>query len=457
MLIDKNSDTIIAPTTPSGGAIGVIRLSGKDAIDIVNQAFSGKDLAKQASHTLHFGTIRHENNQIIDEVLISIFIAPHSYTKENVVEISCHGSDYIMQTMIQLFVDKGVRMAEPGEFTMRAYINGQMDLSQAEAVADLIAADSKNAHDIAMNHLRGGISNDLKALRQKLVDFASLIELELDFGEEDVSFANRDELRKLVGQIQKMIRQLMDSFKYGNAIKNGINTVIAGRPNAGKSTLLNALLNEERAIVSSIAGTTRDTIEEILNIKGVQFRLIDTAGIRQAQDQIEAIGVEKTMEKINQSAILIYVFDVNELSFDDVKFDLASLERENMTILVIANKIDKSSISESSFQNLKHPIIFISATNKTNLESIKSKLFSFIHDGHIQSGQTIISNIRHQEALQNAYQSLNDVFIGMDNDVSSDFIAMDIRQALYHLGTITGDVSVDEILGNIFGKFCIGK
>ncbi len=457
MLQDRTSDTIIAPTTPSGGAIGVIRLSGNDSINIVNQVFHGKDLSTQSSHTVHFGTIRSDKNQIIDEVLVSIFIAPHSYTKENVVEISCHGSDYIIQTLIQLFVKKGVRMAEPGEFTMRAYLNGQMDLAQAEAVADLIAADSKNAHDIAMNHLRGGISNDLQGLRQKLVDFASLIELELDFGEEDVSFANRDELRKLVAQIQKMIRQLMDSFKYGNAIKNGINTVIAGRPNAGKSTLLNALLNEERAIVSSIAGTTRDTIEEILNIKGIQFRLIDTAGIREAQDQIEAIGVEKTMEKINQSAILLYVFDVNELSIDDVKSDLNNLQRDGMTILVIANKIDKSNISESVFNELEYQIILTSATDKTNLETIKSKLFSFINDGQIQSDQTIISNIRHQEALQNAHQSLTDVILGMDNEVSSDFIAMDIRQSLYHLGTITGDVSVDEILGNIFGKFCIGK
>jgi len=457
MLLDITSDTIIAPTTPSGGAIGVIRLSGNDSIDIVNQVFHSKNLSKQASHTVHFGTIRSDQNQIIDEVLVSIFIAPHSYTKENVVEISCHGSDYIIQTLIQLFVKKGVRMAEPGEFTMRAYLNGQMDLAQAEAVADLIAADSKNAHEIAMNHLRGGISNDLQGLRQKLVDFASLIELELDFGEEDVNFANRDELRKLVAQIQKMIRQLMDSFKYGNAIKNGINTVIAGRPNAGKSTLLNALLNEERAIVSSIAGTTRDTIEEILNIKGIQFRLIDTAGIREAQDQIEAIGVEKTMEKINQSAILLYVFDINELSIGDVESDLKNLQRDGMTILIIANKMDKSDISESVFNDLKYPILFTSATNKTNLEAIKSKLFSFINDGKIQSDQTIISNIRHQEALQSAYQSLADVILGMDNEVSSDFIAMDIRQSLYHLGTITGDVSVDEILGNIFGKFCIGK
>ena len=304
------TDTIVALATPAGvGAIGVIRLSGTEAIEIVDKVFHGKTLADQATHTIHLGTIREEGH-IVDEVLVSIFKTPKSYTKENVAEISCHGSNYIIQKLIQVFIKNGARMANPGEFTLRAFLNGQMDLSQAEAVADLIASSSESSHAIAMQQMRGGFSEEIKKLRQELLNFASLIELELDFSEEDVEFANRDELKILVKKIQRLIHALIESFRLGNVIKNGINTVIAGRPNAGKSTLLNALLNEERAIVSEIAGTTRDTIEEILNIKGVEFRLIDTAGIREAQDTIEAVGVEKTFEKIDQSALLIYVFDV---------------------------------------------------------------------------------------------------------------------------------------------------
>ena len=334
------TDTIVALATPPGvGAIGVIRLSGKDAITIANAIFFGKNLEKQASHTAHFGTIReidykHDINNVIDEVLATVFVAPRSYTRENVVELSCHGSPYILQKVMELCLQNGARMAQAGEFTLRAFLNGQLDLSQAEAVADLIASSSAAAHDMAMQQMRGGFSEKIKILRGRLVNFASLIELELDFGEEDVAFANRDELNVLIIDIQRLIKQLLDSFSLGNVLKNGVSTVLAGRPNAGKSTLLNALLDEERAIVSEIAGTTRDTIEEILNIKGVEFRLIDTAGIREATDTIEAMGVQKTMEKVNNSTILVYLFDVIETKIMDVLADLQKLQRPNLKLIV---------------------------------------------------------------------------------------------------------------------------
>ncbi|MCB0566014.1 MAG: tRNA uridine-5-carboxymethylaminomethyl(34) synthesis GTPase MnmE, partial [Phaeodactylibacter sp.] len=335
------TDTIVALATPSGvGAIGVIRLSGKEAVGVVNEVFHGKDLTKQPTHTLHFGTIRNGEGRILDEVVVSLFIEPKSYTGENVVEVSCHGSGYILQEVIQLFIEKGARLAQPGEFTLRAFLNGRMDLSQAEAVADLIASSSRSSHAIALQQMRGGFSDEIQKLRQELLDFASLIELELDFAEEDVEFADRDKLRQLVAKIQSIIHSLIQSFKLGNVLKHGVNTVIAGRPNAGKSTLLNALLNEERAIVSEIAGTTRDTIEEVLNINGVQFRIIDTAGIREAEDTIEAMGVEKTMQKVAQSALLVYVFDVIRTQPEEVHADLAKLIHENVHVLVVANKMD---------------------------------------------------------------------------------------------------------------------
>ncbi len=466
-MIDYNpNDTIVALATPVGiGAIGVIRLSGKDAISIANTSFS-KDILGVKSHTLHFGKISDEEKNIIDEVLISVFIAPKSYTKENVVEISCHGSNYIIQQLLALYIRQGARLAQPGEFTQRAFLNGQLDLSQAEAVADLIASNSKQAHAIAMQQMRGGFSNEIKELRQQLIDFASLIELELDFSEEDVEFANREELRKLVQQIQSVIQGLIQSFQLGNAIKNGVNTVIAGRPNAGKSTLLNALLNENRAIVSDIAGTTRDTIEELLNIQGIEFRLIDTAGIREAQDQIEAIGVEKTMEKIAQSAILLYVFDVVETPPEEVAKDLQNLADENSKILLIANKMDLNPYAEYkhyeaalSIVNCQLSIqnfIPVSAINNMNVEYLKERLYKTVISEDITSN-TIVSNSRHVEALHKSHESLDAVLHGMDSGVSSDFIAMDIRQALYHLGTIVGQVSTDDLLANIFSNFCIGK
>lgn len=479
------SDTIVALATPPGvGAIGVIRLSGIDAIRIADSVFYGKKLDKQKTHTIHFGTIRDADDRILDEVLASIFIAPKSYTRENVVEISTHGSPYIQQQIIQLLLSKGARLAQPGEFTLRAFLNGQLDLSQAEAVADLIASSSESSHAVAMQQMRGGFSEQIKILRGQLVNFASLIELELDFAEEDVEFANRDALKALIVDIQSLIKKLLDSFALGNVLKNGVMTVIAGRPNAGKSTLLNVLLNEDRAIVSEIAGTTRDTIEEILNIKGVEFRLIDTAGIREATDQIEALGVQKTMEKVSQSAILVYVFDVVETKLDEVINDLQQLVRDDMKTLVICNKMDKNpyfrpqwltnlgdetipdfhfsaSYTPSVFSDISpisdEQIITLSAKEGMNIPYLKDALLNLVTEGKVNQESTIVSNARHYEALQKSYQSLDDVLKGMASNVTSDFIAMDIRQALHYLGEIVGEVSTDDLLENIFSKFCIGK
>lgn len=454
----QTEDTIVALSTANGiGAIAVIRLSGPRAIQIANAVFKGKNLLKQVSHTLHFGKIM-DGDLVLDEVVAALFIAPKSYTKENVVEISCHGSPYIVQAIIKLLLVKGARAAKPGEFTLRAFLNGQLDLSQAEAVADLIASDSKASHQIAMQQLRGGFSNQLQVLREKLVNFASLIELELDFGEEDVEFANRDQLKSLILEINKVIFEMIRSFELGNVIKQGVNTVIAGRPNAGKSTLLNALLNEDRAIISEIPGTTRDTIEEILNINGVNFRLIDTAGIREATDTIEAIGVQKTMDKISTSALLVYVFDVNELSEIELKTDLKNLQREGMPILAVANKIDladKNSIRFNLPENIKY--LEISAQQKQHIEELKQLIYDTAIQKRLTGEETVITNIRHLEALQRTNEALERVIYGMENPVTSDFLAMDIKQALYYLGEITGAVTTDDLLENIFSKFCIGK
>ncbi len=455
-------DTIVALATPPGiGAIGVIRLSGKEAISIINRVFFEKNLAQQASHTIHFGTIKGDQAQIIDEVLVALFIAPTSYTKEDVVEVSCHGSPYIIQRLIQLFIDKGARMAQPGEFTLRAFLNGRMDLSQAEAVADLIASNSAAAHAIALRQMRGGFSSEIQKLRQQLLDFASLIELELDFSEEDVEFANRDELKKLLHQIQSLIQSLIQSFQLGNVIKKGVNTVIAGRPNAGKSTLLNALLQEERAIVSEVAGTTRDTIEEVLNINGIEFRLIDTAGIREAQDEIEVVGVEKTLAKVHQSAILAYVFDATQMPPEEVLADLKKLHQSEQAILLVPNKMDLNPYlrPEEYISDLvsAKSIVTISALNKMNINYLKEKLYQTVIAEQINWDDPIVSNTRHLAALQNADQSLKEVVNAMEMGVTSDFVAMDIRRALYYLGEIVGEVSTDDLLGNIFGKFCIGK
>jgi len=454
-----SNETIVALSTPPGiGAIGVIRLSGKEAISITNSVFSGKDLLKQDSHTLHFGLIK-DGDMVIDEVVVSLFVAPKSYTKENVVEISCHGSNYIIQQIISLLIRRGASAAKPGEFTLRAFLNGGLDLSQAEAVADLISSDSQAAHSVAMNQLRGGFSTELNLLREQLIHFASMIELELDFSEEDVEFANRDQLQDLINKITLVINKLIRSFELGNVIKEGINTVIAGRPNAGKSTLLNALLNEDRAIVSEIAGTTRDTIEEVLNINGINFRLIDTAGIREATDTIEAIGVEKTMQKISQSAVLVYLFDVLNLSASEIKEDIASLHKPGVSFVAVANKMDLSYSDRLKELNLPADINFISISAKENqgIEELKELIYNTAVGDKLSTNHTMVTNIRHVEALQKTQVALGSVANGLLNPVTSDFLAMDIKQALYYLGEITGQVTTDDLLENIFSKFCIGK
>ena len=451
----NTEETIVALATPSGtGAIGVIRLSGPDAIIIANSVFKGKDLTKQASHTIHFGNIV-DDDMILDEVLVSLFVGPKSYTRENIVEISCHGSAYIIESIIKLLIKKGARLAKAGEFTLRAFLNGQMDLSQAEAVADLIASNSKASQQVALQQLRGGFSNQLQGLRDQLVQFASLIELELDFAEEDVEFANRDQLKKLIHDITRVISALVQSFELGNAIKQGVNTVIAGRPNAGKSTLLNALLNEERAIVSHIPGTTRDTIEEILNINGINFRLIDTAGIREATDAIEKIGVERTMEKIAQSALVIYVYDAATLIAEELNNDLAKLQQQGVTILTVANKADLLSLEKIEELNQSN-IIAISAKEKTAINDLRSKIYHSAIKEQLDGNETLVTNIRHLEALQRTEEALTNVLRGIDA-VTSDFLSMDIKQALHYLGEITGAVTTDDLLDYIFSKFCIGK
>ncbi len=453
------TDTIVALATPAGtGAIGVIRLSGADAIQIANSIFTGKDLSKQASHTLHFGKIS-DGQVVIDEVLASIFIAPNSYTKENSVEISCHGSAYIISQIIKLILSKGARMAKAGEFTMRAFLNGQLDLSQAEAVADLIASQNAASHQIAMNQMRGGFSTELQGLRSELINFASLVELELDFSEEDVEFANRAQMKNLILQILKVITRLINSFELGNVIKNGIPVVIAGKPNVGKSTLLNALLNEERAIVSEIAGTTRDTIEDEMSIQGLRFRFIDTAGIRETDDVIEAKGVARSMEKINSSAVILYVYDALQTSLSELQTIITEftpiLEKNNSTLFLVENKSDKNTAAPYEIEGLRN--IQISALLKTGLQTLENELVKLVDIAALASGESIVSNLRHTEALGNAAAALQKVLNGIDNPITSDFLAIDIKQALYHLGEITGSISTDDLLDNIFSKFCIGK
>lgn len=451
----NTQDTIIALSTPSGsGAIGVIRLSGPDAISLTNAVFSGRDLEKQASHTLHFGLIK-DGEHIVDEVVAGLFVAPKSYTKEHVVEISCHGSNYIIQQIINLLISKGARAAKPGEFTLRAFLNGAFDLSQAEAVADLIASNSKASHDVAMQQMRGGFANELKALREQLIHFASMIELELDFAEEDVEFANREQLKNLVHKINQVLRRLISSFEMGNVIKNGVPVVIAGKPNVGKSTLLNALLNEERAIVSDIAGTTRDTIEDELTIGGVVFRFIDTAGIRDTADIIEALGVERTLEKMKLAKLIIYMADAAQ-SVAEIEEQVRGLEQLQIPYLILVNKADLiSDTQRKAFAHLN--AVFIAAKDKMGIEELKSTLLEQVNLHHINTSETLVTNIRHVEALKQTENALNRVLENADNPVTSDFLAMDIKQALHYLGEITGTVTTDDLLENIFTKFCIGK
>ncbi len=450
-------DSIVALATPNGvGAIAVIRISGLDAISIVNKVFKGKDLSKQATHTAHFGTIR-DGAQVLDEVLVTIFKGPKSFTKENVVEISTHGSPYIARKVIQLLIRTGARHALPGEFTKRAFLNGQFDLAQAEAVADMILADSDASHQAAINQMRGGFSNEISELREKLIHFASMIELELDFGEEDVEFADRDDLKQLVDALKKVIGVLINSFDLGNVIKNGVPTVIAGKPNAGKSTLLNALLNEEKAIVSDIAGTTRDFIEDELNLGGVIFRFIDTAGLRETQDTIEAMGVERTQAKMKEAALILYLFDLVEDNITDILREVNKLENQGIPFLAIGNKIDLADEALVTQLEANAAFVLISAKKGLNLELLKDKVLEKANLGDLNTSGTIVTNIRHYENLFKTKEALEAVLIGLSNNVTGDFLAMDIRQSLHYLGEITGEITTDDLLANIFSKFCIGK
>lgn len=467
-MVTDHNDTIIALATSPGaqGAIAVIRLSGERAIMLINEVFRGKDLTKQNSHTLHFGTIR-DGDTILDEVLVSLFVGPNSYTKEDVVEISTHNSNYIIDRIIQLLIKKGARAAKPGEFTLRAFLNGALDLSQAEAVADLIASENRASHEIAMHQMRGGISNKLQDMREQLINFTALLELELDFGEEDVEFADRTQFLDLVAHLQSHIIHLISSFEYGNAIKNGVPVAIIGKPNAGKSTLLNTLLDEERAIVSDIAGTTRDTIEEVLTIDGVTFRFIDTAGLRDTVDTIEAIGVGKAKEKIKKAKILLYLYDEFDSTAEEVIRQIQELYFAGLTVILVRNKIDLQGgyienemdvqIKLALFPTFSDTLVAISAKDVQAVEALKKLLVDKIK-GSISDNQQIITNTRHVEALQQALDALQHVEDGLRTGLSGDLLSAQLREALRHISSITGDIDVDkDILGTIFGKFCIGK
>ncbi len=452
------TDSIVAIATGETiSAIGMIRLSGPQSISITEKIFKGTILSKAESHTAHYGQIVNEDGDTIDEAVITVYKSPKSYTSEDVVEISCHGSPYVLKEILSLLIRQGARPADPGEFTMRAFLNGRMDLSQAEAVADLIESQSRAAHKIAIQQLKGGVSTEIRFLREKLIDFASLIELELDFGEENVEFADRTKLKTLVTEVILLTSRLKETFHLGNAIKEGIPTVIAGRPNAGKSTLLNKLLQEDRAIVSAIPGTTRDTIEEVLVIDGIQYRLIDTAGIREAHDEIESMGIQRTMDKIEKASILIYVFDVKTLSPEEVAADLAAISPENVKVILAANKMDLNPYAEPGKWQVKdYPVVPLSAINNMNVLFLREVIRDSIKN-EIPQDIPMISSARHYHALDRTEARLNEVLVGLESGVTHDFLAQDIRQALYHLGEITGQVSSDEILGNIFGRFCIGK
>lgn len=460
-----STDIITALATPTGtGAIGVIRISGKGCFLLFDNLFYSKNLkpkliSDKKSHTLHFGLIIHDN-VIIDEVLVSIFHGPHSYTGEDSLEISCHGSSFILQQVLQLLLKSGCRMAQPGEFTMRAFLNGKLDLSQAEAVSDLIASNSAISHQVAMQQMRGGFSSKIKILREHLINFASLIELELDFSEEDVEFADRKELNKLINQIRGILSKLIESFDLGNVIKNGIPVAIVGKPNAGKSTLLNVLLNEDKAIVSEIPGTTRDLIEDEIVIEGVMFRFIDTAGIRTTTDIIEKIGVDKAFEAIRKSAIVIYLFDSHELSSGDLRMEIELMKNHigYSQLVVVANKIDVEGEAELRKEYESNgEIIYISAKEQRNIDGLRKKLVQLFDERSVNATETIVTNARHADSLRKALDALNKVSDGLNNKVPGDLLALDIRYALEELGSITGQVTNEDLLDSIFTKFCIGK
>lgn len=452
-----DQDTICAlSTSPGMGAIAVIRVSGPTAFQVAESVFS-KTLADKSSHTAHFGLIK-QDEYILDEVLVTVFKNPKSFTGEDSVEIACHGSVYIQQQIINLLLTKGARLAKPGEFSMRAFMNGKMDLSQTEAIADLISADTQAQHQVAMHQMRGGFTHRLIELRQKLLDFASLIELELDFSEEDVEFADRTQLEALIQQIKGDLSQLIQSFQLGNVIKNGVPVAIVGAPNSGKSTLLNALLNEDKAIVSDIAGTTRDVIEDEIVIDGITYRFIDTAGIRKTTDTIENLGIQRSFEQVKRAKIILLMFDLMEFSQEDILNQISKFKGQNIqafqTLLPVFNKLDQ--VHESDFEALKGQGIFISAKAQTHLNELQSELKKVVGDTNI-SNQLIVTNARHLEALTKSLESISRVEEGLLMPIPGDLLAMDIRETLHFLGEITGSVSNDELLGNIFTNFCIGK
>ncbi|MCW3082588.1 tRNA uridine-5-carboxymethylaminomethyl(34) synthesis GTPase MnmE [Segetibacter sp.] len=456
-LADWN-DTIVALATPQGiGAIGVVRVSGKLAIEMVDSLFPSKDLCARKSHTLHVGLLE-SGGVPIDQVVVSLFKGPSSYTGENVVEISSHGSPYILEKIITAITKAGARLAKPGEFTQRAFLNGKLDLTQAEAVADLIYSNTEISRKHALQNIRGGFSSVLKTLRDELLSFSALIELELDFSQEDVEFADRSQLNGIINNAEKVTAELLSSFALGNVIKNGVQVAIIGKPNAGKSTLLNTLLNENRAIVSEIAGTTRDTIEEVLNIDGILFRLIDTAGIRQhTNDIIESIGVERSLEKMSQADVVIYLFDVNEISTEELLVVVHEMNEKGIHYLLVGNKIDLSTDKElaEKFSNIN--VLYISAGNKKNVDVVKQRLVDEVLGGKLQNESSVVSNARHYEALRLVHQSLIDIQKGMEINISGDLLSLDIRRCLHYLGEITGEITNEDQLDYIFSKFCIGK
>lgn len=460
------TDTICAPATPPGGALGILRVSGENTFKILTKIIhfptASKDLEKLEANTTHFARIL-DGDVLVDEVILSIFRNPHSYTGEDMIEISCHGSEYIQKKILEILVNKGCRMARPGEFTQRAFLNGKMDLSQAEAVADLIAAESESSHRIAINQMRGGFSQELKKMRDELLNFVSLIELELDFSEEDVEFANRKKLKQLVDNLLDYTGSLKESFRMGNVLKKGVPVAIVGKPNVGKSTLLNALLQEEKAIVSEMEGTTRDAIEDTIVIEGITFRFIDTAGLRETADIIEKLGIRKTYQKIQHASVVLLLEEATDDPGNIIRATETiqkQIEGQDKEFLLIINKTDMATADQmkvltSRLQGL--PVLYLSAKQSRNLHTLTAALLNAAHLKDFNNTGTVISNLRHYEALSNAYQALQRVNEGIDSQLTTDFLAQDIREALHYLGEITGEITTDEILGNIFRNFCIGK